>query len=210
MRAQMREADDRKKRIECREQLDELEARRARRRWRYARAMASSWDKLVELLTTFDALLSNVRKDIHVVRGEDDWTPPASTESADKKYEYIERAAQHVRDTLEAASSLSEAGRKKAYAAALDVVKEARSVLESLKKIPGPVAAGQAAIDLAKETQKRAEKTLDDLWDALSTGGKWFAGAAIGSEAVMIIGFAAFLYFFAVKPALERGGGAKR
>lgn len=169
--------------------------------------MASSWDKLVDLLTTFDALLSNVRKDVHVVRGEDDWTPPASSDSLEKKFEYVEHVANHLRDTLEKASTtLSEAGKKKAYAAALDVVKEARRILDALKKIPGPVATGYAAIDAAKLSMDTAEKSISALWDDLKEGGKWFAGAAIGSELVMLIGLAAFLYFFAVKPATAKAG----
>src|SRR5689334_5356960 len=133
--------------------------------------MAGSWDKLVDLLTTFDALLSNVRKDVHVVRGEDDWTPPPSTDPPSKKYDYIERAAHHVRDTLERAQSLSTEGKKKAYAAARDVVREAYDVL---KKIPGPVAVAESEIQAAKEASASAKKTLDDLWDNLKEGGKWF------------------------------------
>ena len=165
---------------------------------------SSSWDKLVKLITTFDQLLSNVRTDVHVVKGDDEWIPPLPGSPPEEQIEYLRKIAQHVKDTLESAQKLSEEGRKKAYSAARDVVEEAIRIGGVIKDKVVAAAESHDPLDL-KGKYKSASDLLSELWDDLKAGGKWAVEKEAEAMGVVWIGGAIFVYFFFVKPWLERG-----
>jgi hypothetical protein len=160
----------------------------------------------VELATTFDALLSNVRKDVHVVRGEEDWTPPSATDSPEKKYAFVQKVIEHVKDTLDHADVLSEEGRKKAYDKARELVKEAQKIYPMILS-PVPTLAAKGWAITTVNAAHGAKKVLDELWEDLKAGGKWAATAELEAMGVVWIGLIAFIAY-TLHQRNERGSRA--